>query len=251
MTSFKDLHRPGDPLLLPNAWDAVTGAALAAAGFPAIGTTSLGVAAAAGKRDATGDALEETIALAHRLARLDCHVTVDFEHGFSDDPDQVAELRGATRPSRRHQPRGPPRRPELHARKIAAVKAAARDLFVNARTDTHWLRDGDLARRDRPRHALRRRRRRRRLRPRPTARADIEAFVEPVHAPLNVLFTPGTPIARARRARRGPHQHRLAAVPRRAAAHRRTRAARSAAGDADARATRGTRPSTASRAAAS
>ena len=54
MTSFKDLHRPGDPLLLPNAWDAVTGAALAAAGFEAIGTTSLGVAAAVGKRDAAG-----------------------------------------------------------------------------------------------------------------------------------------------------------------------------------------------------
>ena len=35
MTSFKDLHRPGDPLLLPNAWDVVTGAALAAAGFEA------------------------------------------------------------------------------------------------------------------------------------------------------------------------------------------------------------------------
>ena len=48
MTSFAALHRPGDPLVLPNAWDMVTGAALAAAGFPAIGTTSLGVAAAAG-----------------------------------------------------------------------------------------------------------------------------------------------------------------------------------------------------------
>ncbi len=47
MRPFADLHVPGDPLVLPNAWDAVTGAALVAAGFEAIGTTSLGVAAAA------------------------------------------------------------------------------------------------------------------------------------------------------------------------------------------------------------
>src|SRR3954447_16712981 len=90
MTSFRDLHRPGDPLLLPNAWDAVTGAAFAAAGFEAIGTTSLGVAAAAGKRDAAGDAWPETLALARRLARLECHVTIDMEHGFSEDPETVA-----------------------------------------------------------------------------------------------------------------------------------------------------------------
>src|SRR4051812_12681838 len=86
MTSFAELHRPGDPLLLPNAWDAASGAALAAAGFAAIGTTSLGVASAAGKRDATGDAWEETRALARRLQPLGCHVTVDLEHGFSEDP---------------------------------------------------------------------------------------------------------------------------------------------------------------------
>src|SRR3954451_13406582 len=91
MSAFAALHRPGDPLLLPNAWDAASGAALAAAGFAAIGTTSLGVAAAAGKPDASGAAWAETVAVARTLARLDCHVTVDLEHGFSDDPAQVAE----------------------------------------------------------------------------------------------------------------------------------------------------------------
>lgn len=47
--SFKDLHRPGDPLPLPNAWDYGSAAILAAQGFSAIGTTSLGVAVAAGR----------------------------------------------------------------------------------------------------------------------------------------------------------------------------------------------------------
>src|SRR5262249_22162923 len=81
MSTVAALHKRGEPLLLPNAWDAVTGAALAAQGFPAIGTTSLGVAAAAGKRDAQGDALDETVRLARLLAPLECFVTVDFEGG--------------------------------------------------------------------------------------------------------------------------------------------------------------------------
>jgi 2-methylisocitrate lyase-like PEP mutase family enzyme len=194
MSAFKDLHRPGEPLLLPNAWDAVTGAALVQAGFPAIGTTSLGVAAAAGKRDATADAWPETKALTAKLTTLKCHVTVDLEHGFSDDPQQVVEyvtelggIAGINLEDRHGDP-------ELHARKLQAVKAEHPDLFLNARTDTHWLRDGDL------KDAVERAKRY------VDAGADgvfvpglpdqdIAAFVDQVDAPLNVLFTPGTPIS--------------------------------------------------------
>src|SRR5437868_4212077 len=92
MTSFKDLHVPGDPLLLPNAWDHASAAALAGAGFPALGTTSLGVAAAAGKRDGTNATREETRALVRRITHLGAHITVDLEDGFSDDPGAVAGL---------------------------------------------------------------------------------------------------------------------------------------------------------------
>ena len=31
---LRSLHRPGDPLLLPNAWDVATAKAVVAAGFP-------------------------------------------------------------------------------------------------------------------------------------------------------------------------------------------------------------------------
>ena len=34
---LRSLHRPGFPLVLPNAWDAATAKAVAAAGFPAVG----------------------------------------------------------------------------------------------------------------------------------------------------------------------------------------------------------------------
>jgi 2-methylisocitrate lyase-like PEP mutase family enzyme len=139
--TFKDLHRPGDPLLLPNAWDHASAAALAAAGFPAIGTTSLGVAAAAGKPDGEGETLGETIELVRLIAHVDAYVTVDLEDGYSDDPAAVAELAarlrelGAAGINLEDQAGDA----SLHARKVAAVKARVTDLFVNARTDTHWL----------------------------------------------------------------------------------------------------------------
>jgi 2-methylisocitrate lyase-like PEP mutase family enzyme len=43
-TAFHALHHAGTPLLLPNAWDYASAAALAQAGFAAVGTTTLGVA---------------------------------------------------------------------------------------------------------------------------------------------------------------------------------------------------------------
>ncbi|WP_260630101.1 isocitrate lyase/phosphoenolpyruvate mutase family protein [Streptomyces sp. TYQ1024] len=145
-TPFARLHHRSAPLLLPNAWDHASAAALAAEGFPAVGTTSLGVAAAAGLPDGAAATAGETLALARRLGRGPFLLSVDAEGGFSDDPEEVAGLArelhaaGAVginledgRPDGTLAPAG------LHAAKIAAVKAAVPDLFVNARTDTHWL----------------------------------------------------------------------------------------------------------------
>ena len=70
MSAFADLHRPGTPLLLPNAWDHASAAALAAAGFEAIGTTSLGVAAALGPARRGGGDRRGDVELAHRLTHL-------------------------------------------------------------------------------------------------------------------------------------------------------------------------------------
>jgi 2-methylisocitrate lyase-like PEP mutase family enzyme len=62
MTAFGDLHRPGRPLVLANVWDVGSARAMVAAGFPAVGTTSLGVAASHGLPDATRAAREQTLA---------------------------------------------------------------------------------------------------------------------------------------------------------------------------------------------
>src|SRR4051794_25483168 len=94
---LRTLHRPGDPLLLPNAWDVATARAVVAAGFPVVATTSAGVAAALGYEDHHGAPADEMLAAAARIARgVDVPVTVDAEGGYGMDPTElVSALRSA------------------------------------------------------------------------------------------------------------------------------------------------------------
>ncbi|WP_319464145.1 isocitrate lyase/phosphoenolpyruvate mutase family protein [Micromonospora sp. RTP1Z1] len=144
--AFHARHHADAPLLLPTAWDAASAAALVARGHPAVGTTSLGVAAANGKPDAAAATRVENLDLARRLRRLPVLLTVDVEGGFSDDPaavaGYVAELAalgvvGVNLEDGR--PDGTLAPPELVAAKLAAARAAAPGLFLNARTDAWWL----------------------------------------------------------------------------------------------------------------
>ena len=59
--TFRALHRPGEPLVMPNAWDAGSAKLFASLGFQAIATTSSGFAATLGRRDG-GVSAEEAIA---------------------------------------------------------------------------------------------------------------------------------------------------------------------------------------------
>ncbi|MCH5670256.1 isocitrate lyase/PEP mutase family protein [Streptomyces gilvus] len=195
MSEFADLHRAGDPLFLPNAWDHASATALAERGFRAIGTTSLGVAAAAGLPDGASATRAETLGLAVSLGSGAYLLSVDAEGGFSEGPDLVGEFArelaavGAVGINL-EDALGPV---ERHAAKIAAVKSAAPGLFVNARTDTYWLGDGD------ERDTLRR------LDAYQQAGADgvfvpgladldtIATLVRHVSVPLNILYTPTGP----------------------------------------------------------
>ncbi|WP_020574898.1 isocitrate lyase/PEP mutase family protein [Actinopolymorpha alba] len=199
MTRFSALHRAGAPLLLPNAWDHASAAALAARGFEAIGTTSLGVAAAVGLPDGAAATRAETLLLARRLGRGPFLLSVDAEGGFSDDPSEVATLArklaaaGAVginledgRPDGRLAP------VDLHTAKIAAVKAAVPDLFVNARTDTYWLgvgTDETWRRLD----AYQRAGADGVFVPGLSDPAGIAALVKRLDVPLNILYTPSGP----------------------------------------------------------
>ena len=137
MTAFAALHRKGAPLVLPNAWDHASAAALAAAGFPAVGTTSLGVAAALGLPDGAAATADATVELVQRLAHLRVHITADIENGFSTDPRRVAEYVGRLGPVAGVNLEDQLVEPKLHAAVLAAVTGG--NIFINARIDTYWL----------------------------------------------------------------------------------------------------------------
>jgi 2-methylisocitrate lyase-like PEP mutase family enzyme len=143
---LRSLHRPGTPLLLPNAWDVGTARATVAAGFPVVATTSGGVAATLGYDDQQNAPADEMFAAAARIVRgVDVPVTVDAEAGYGLDPvELVAALRtvgaaGCNLEDTDYATGGlqPPRK---HADWLAAVRHAASDadypLVVNARIDT-------------------------------------------------------------------------------------------------------------------
>ena len=86
MTTFRELHRPGSPLVMPNPWDVGTARVLATLGFAALATTSSGFAATLGKLD--GQVGREA-AVAHGAelaAAVPVPVSADLENGFADDP---------------------------------------------------------------------------------------------------------------------------------------------------------------------
>jgi 2-methylisocitrate lyase-like PEP mutase family enzyme len=142
---LRSLHRPGEPLLLPNAWDVATARAVVAAGFPVVATTSGGVAATLGYADHEGAPADEMLAVAARIARdVDVPVTVDAEAGYGMEPaDLVSALRlagaaGCNLEDSDHSA-GSLRDPGRHADWLRAVRQAASDaeypLVINARVD--------------------------------------------------------------------------------------------------------------------
>lgn len=90
--AFRALHRPGDPFILANAWDAGSARVLAALGAQAIGTTSAGHAFTLGLKD--GARISRDQALAHAadlVAATPLPVSADLENGYAEAPQDVAE----------------------------------------------------------------------------------------------------------------------------------------------------------------
>ena len=156
MKSFSELHVPGDPFILPCAWDVASAQLFVEAGHPAIGSTSLGVAAGIGAADEDRETLTATVDLAADLRRAlpDLPLTCDFEDGYGDDPESVVEVVRETfvgdgglivdginiqdsRESRMSDP-------SVLAGKVSALKEAFPTLFVNARIDTFWIGQDNL-----------------------------------------------------------------------------------------------------------
>jgi 2-methylisocitrate lyase-like PEP mutase family enzyme len=93
---FLELHQPGKPLLMPNAWDAGSAKLLASLSFEALATTSSGHAATFGRLDGSVSREEALAHAAEMVAAVDVPVSADLEDCFGADADGVAEtVRGA------------------------------------------------------------------------------------------------------------------------------------------------------------
>ncbi len=92
MTSFRDLHKPGDPFILANAWDAGSAKMLAALGAEAIATSSAAHAFTLGRPDGGHVTRDEALTHAQDLiAAVNVPVSGDFENGFGHAPEECAE----------------------------------------------------------------------------------------------------------------------------------------------------------------
>ncbi|MER5511996.1 isocitrate lyase/phosphoenolpyruvate mutase family protein [Streptomyces sp. NPDC002766] len=159
--AFRALHVPGAPLVLPNAWDAMSARVVAEAGAAAVATTSAGLAWALGAAD--GDRLDRDTALAavaRMAASVGVPVSADIESGYAKDPAGVADTVravieagavGVNIEDALHEPAAGPLRPVAEqAERIAAAREAADaegvPLFVNARIDTFLRAGGEVDR---------------------------------------------------------------------------------------------------------
>lgn len=152
--SFLDLHVPGSPLLMPNAWDPGSAKILAALGYSALATTSSGHAATLGRLD--GDVhREEALTHAGELVRaVQIPVSADLENGYGDKPKRVAEtvqdavdvgLAGCSIEDFHPGADDPIYEAELAKERIVAAVEASGDLVLTARCENYLHGRPDLA----------------------------------------------------------------------------------------------------------
>lgn len=89
---FRRFHHEAPLLVLPNVWDAASARIIAQAGFPAIATTSSGVATALGYSDGQQISREMLIEALARITRVvECPVTADIEAGYGNTIAEVLQ----------------------------------------------------------------------------------------------------------------------------------------------------------------
>lgn len=89
--AFRALHdRPG-AFIIPNPWDAGTAKMLAALGFEALATTSLGLANTLGRADSRVSRAEVIANARVIVEATELPVSVDLENGFAHAPEAAAE----------------------------------------------------------------------------------------------------------------------------------------------------------------
>lgn len=209
--AFRAMHHGADPLLLVNVWDIASARIVEEAGFPAIATTSAGIAFAQGYPDGQKIHSDQMFAKIAQIAgAVKVPVTADVEAGYGEGPERAFRttcnvLFGGAVGMNLEDATGDPARPladlSLQLEKICSIRQAATKfdvpLVLNSRTDVYLLQVGDPQKRYD--EAVRR------LSAFRDSGADcvfvpgirdaetIGRIVRDLHCPVNILAGPGSP----------------------------------------------------------
>lgn len=199
---LRKLHGGPKILVLPNAWDVASARIFETAGFPAIGTTSAGVANSLGYPDGESISRDEMLDVVRRIARaVAIPVTADVESGYGDPLATAQAVVDAGAAGMNLEDSTAEDATSLadistQAKSIEEIRTKT-DLVINARTDLFLLSIGDPA--TRLERAIER------LNAYRKAGADclfapgvrdadtIGRLARAVNGPLNILATAGTP----------------------------------------------------------
>ena len=205
------MHLEGDILLLPNVWDVASARIIESAGFPAIATSSAGIAFAQGFPDGQKIPAERMLAVIAEISKaVQVPVTADVEAGYGSKPEDAARtarrvIEAGAVGMNFEDATGDPARPlfdlEEQVERIRAIREQGKSLgvplVVNARTDVYLLQIGEAN--TRYGEALRR------LSAYRDAGADclfvpglmdlatIRQFVADLKCPVNILAVPSSP----------------------------------------------------------
>ena len=149
-----ELHRPGDPVILPTVWDAWSARLATGAGFAALTVGSHPMADSIGKPDNEGMSFDDVLdRVAQITAAVDVPVSVDIESGYGLPAARLIEgllSVGAvglniedTVHSEGKRLRSPAEHAELVGELRSAADAAAVHVVINARTDLFLRQDGE------------------------------------------------------------------------------------------------------------
>jgi len=209
--AFRGMHSGPEPLVLVNVWDAGSARVMEELGFPAVATTSAGIAFSHGFPDGQRIHPDEMMAAVAQIANsVHLPVSADVEAGYGDSPERAAEtarqviLTGAVGMNF-EDATGNAGLPlfdmTLQVERIRGIREAANQMGIplglNARTDMYLLQVGEpgtrydetvrrlTAYRDAGADCV--------FAPGIRDRETIGRLVKDVGCPLNILAVPGSP----------------------------------------------------------
>lgn len=148
--AFRALHAGPAIVVMPNAWDVVSARVYEEAGFPAVATSSAGLANAFGYPDGSAFDVNVHLEALERIARaLGVPLSADVENGYAADTASLSAFierlaaTGVAGYNLEDVRSGSDLYPVAEAaERVRAARAAAPDLFLNARTDVYLARVG-------------------------------------------------------------------------------------------------------------